>query len=296
MKLIIVFTLSMVTVLSLQAQSFNQEITEGTSKSLQGKINKEGLSSGEYGTWFSKNYDAYNPTPEITSQLKNELEGITIKAFMGTWCGDSKKEVPKFYKLLDAAEFSLDRVTMVGLSRKREVYKQSPGGEEEGLFIARVPTFIFYKDGKEINRFVERPVETLEKDILQLLQGEYASSYQIIAKTGRLLTDMGSQKFQKKTKKIAKKLQPIAKNQHELNTFSNVLFLANKQEDAIAIARLNVLLFPEEARAHTSLANKLVQTNQEQEALALYSKALALTPDDEKLKEMIDNLKSDSSK
>ncbi|MGK0387037.1 MAG: thiol-disulfide isomerase/thioredoxin [Patiriisocius sp.] len=274
------------------AQSFNTEITEGSKTSLQGKINKEGLSGEGYGSWFVKNYDAYAPTPEVTAQLKEELEGITIKAFMGTWCGDSKKEVPKLYKLLDAASFSLDRLTMVGVSREVETYKQSPGGEEEGLNVARVPTFIFYKDGKEINRFVERPIETLEKDILQLVQGEYQSSYQIIAKTGDLLTEMGLIKFQKKLKKTAKRLKPISKNHHELNAYASVLFFANKEQEAIAVARLNILLYAEEANTYVSLANKLKQTNNPKEAVTLYQKALALDPEHKQAKAGITQIES----
>ena len=44
---------------------------------------------------------------------------------------------------------------------------------------------------------------------------------------------------------------------YELNTFSNVLFYSNKKEEAIAIAKLNLLLFPDEANAKKSLENKL---------------------------------------
>ena len=198
---------------------------------------------------------------------------------MGTWCGDSKREVPKFYKLLDEAQFPLDRLTMVGVSRERANYKQSPGGEEEGLHIARVPTFIFYKDGEEINRFVETPVQSLEEDVLQLLKGAYQSSYQIIAEVGGLIDEIGIDKFEKKYNKIAKKLKLISKNHRELNAYSSVLFFAKKTQEAIAVARLNVSLYPEEADTYVALANKLAQTDQKQEAKKMYEKALVLNPD-----------------
>lgn len=293
MKTIIISLVSLSLSLSaVCAQSFNNEITQGKTTSLQGKINKEGLSNGDYGIWFQKNYEAYTPSAEITASLKESLKGITIKAFMGTWCGDSKKEVPKFYKLLDEAQFPLDRLTTVGLSRERATYKQSPGGEEEGLHIARVPTFIFYKEGKEINRFVERPIVSLEKDILQLLQGDYQSSYQIVVKTGELLTEMGVLKFQKKIKKLAKKLKPISKHHLELMGYSNVLFFANKTEEAIAVARLNIRLYPEEADAHVSLANKLLKTNYKDEALDYYQNAIDLNPEHKQAKEGLAQLEA----
>ena len=59
-----------------------------------------------------------------------------------------------------------------------EDYKQSPNPEAKGLNIHRVPTFIFYKDAKEIGRFVERVRESLEKDMLKIVSGqEYKHFY-----------------------------------------------------------------------------------------------------------------------
>ena len=52
---------------------------------------------------------------------------------------------------------------------------------EEGFNILRVPTFIFYKDGKEIGRFVEHAIDgsTIEDDILKIVSGQpYTHPYQ----------------------------------------------------------------------------------------------------------------------
>ncbi|MCB0473638.1 MAG: thioredoxin family protein, partial [Flavobacteriaceae bacterium] len=57
--------------------------------------------------------------------------------------------------------------------------KKTPDNLQEGLNITNVPTFIFYKKGKEIGRFVEYPRETLEKDILAIISGQpYKHSYE----------------------------------------------------------------------------------------------------------------------
>lgn len=202
MRNYILFLSTFFTIAFASGQSFNHLIdASGEQPLLLGKINKEGLSKGAFASWFLTNYDSYVPKEEITNQLKNELSGYTITAFMGTWCGDSKREVPKFYKVLEQANFPLDRLTMVAVARNSENYKKSPGGEEEGLNIHSVPTFIFYKDGKEVNRIVESPKTTIEEDILQLLQGNYEPNYPAVTMVHDALQEMGFKNFRRDLKK-----------------------------------------------------------------------------------------------
>ena len=59
-----------------------------------------------------------------------------------------------------------EKLTLIGVSRE----KKGLSNEAEGLDIEFVPTFIFYKDGKEIGRIVETPAESLEKDLLKIVQ------------------------------------------------------------------------------------------------------------------------------
>ena len=49
---------------------------------------------------------------------------------------------------------------------------------EIGKNITNTPTIIFYKDSLEINRIVEFPVETLERDIYKIINDiEYRHVY-----------------------------------------------------------------------------------------------------------------------
>lgn len=48
-------------------------------------------------------------------------------------------------------------------------------------------------------------------------------------------------------------LKPITKNMYDLNTYSYMLATAGKKEESIAVARLNVLLFPDDENAQKSL-------------------------------------------
>lgn len=133
---------------------------------LVGYVQKTDFEKNVFDEWFSQNYNDYQLDVEIVNQIKPLLKGVKIKAVMGTWCGDSRRETPVFYKLLDATDFNYKNLSMIAVDRTKSV----PDQEEEELNIERVPTFIFFKNGIEINRFVEYPRETLEKDFLNILQ------------------------------------------------------------------------------------------------------------------------------
>ncbi|WP_334056573.1 thioredoxin family protein [Polaribacter sp. P097] len=141
---------------------------------LIGIANREMFNDDSYNYWFDDRYKEYNTDKELIAKLKPIINDFTIKGFMGTWCGDSKRETPRFYKILDETDFDQEYFELITVGRN----KKTPNNLQEGFNIIRVPTFIFYKDGKEVGRFVEYPRESLEKDILKILTGEpYKHSY-----------------------------------------------------------------------------------------------------------------------
>jgi len=160
-------------------QKLNQEIkTEKGHQFLVGPINLEGLQSEPYKNWFNSSYDNYSIDKSLTKLLKKQLEGYELKLFLGTWCGDSKREMPRMIKILKQAQFPLENLEIIALDRRKGFYKKSPSGEEKGLNIIKVPTLIFLKNGKEINRIVERPLASLEEDMLAILTSEtYKPNY-----------------------------------------------------------------------------------------------------------------------
>ncbi|WP_405608732.1 thioredoxin family protein [Polaribacter sp. Asnod1-A03] len=141
---------------------------------LIGVANKESFNQAPYKSWFNTKYKAYVPEESTINALKKELKGVNIIGFMGTWCGDSKREVPHFYKILEETGYNLNNLELITVNRS----KKTPDNLQEGFNIIRVPTFIFYKNGKEIGRYVEYARESLEKDILNIVSGEtYKHSY-----------------------------------------------------------------------------------------------------------------------
>ena len=167
------------------AQEYNQEITlENGKKFMVGKITKEGLENEPYQTWFKNGYTSYKVDDQMIEMFKKSLKSHDVKLFLGTWCGDSKREVPRILKILTAGGFPMEQLEMVALDRRKEHYKKSPTGEEQGWGIIKVPTLIFLKDGKEVSRIVESPVESLEEDMAQILLGKpYTPNYANLSKT-----------------------------------------------------------------------------------------------------------------
>ncbi len=141
---------------------------------LIGKFTKEDLLKAPYDSWFNAEYNNFKPSAEAMETIKNNISEYEIMVFMGTWCGDSKRDVPKLLKILDEVGYDLSNLTMVGVDRS----KTTPEKLEEGWDIDRVPSIIFIKNGKEINRFVEYPRVTLEEDIAKIVSEQgYKHSY-----------------------------------------------------------------------------------------------------------------------
>lgn len=132
------------------------------------------LQEPPFSNWYTNGYNAFSADPAKTEILKPLLEEVDILVFMGTWCEDSHRELPKFVRILEAAEYPVEAVEMVAMTRD----KTTPQEYEAGLNITNIPTIIFYKDGEELGRIVEFPVEDLESDMLKILTGQpYKHAY-----------------------------------------------------------------------------------------------------------------------
>ena len=147
---------------------------QNTESMLIGKISSFHLKEAPYAEWFVEGYDAYAINDAVNDDLRAFLKGVHIKTFMGTWCSDSQKQVPHFYKILDELSFPIEDSELIAM----DLEKVTPDQLEDGLNIQRVPTFIIYRDKKEIGRIVEYPIVSLEEDLLAILSGkDYKHAY-----------------------------------------------------------------------------------------------------------------------
>lgn len=139
---------------------------------LLGRCSISALKKEPYNSWFEKNYTSHQIDSQSVETIKPLLKKKKIDLFLGTWCGDSKWEVPRMLKILEAAGFDTSQLAIICVSNEIDLYKKSPQGEEIGKNIQRVPTLIIYDKNKEIGRIIESPVVTLEKDLLSILRKE----------------------------------------------------------------------------------------------------------------------------
>jgi len=167
MKNIILIVLTFSTLIC-NAQKKELAPTKDSEGNLIGIAHKVNFLEKSYNYWFTPNYNKYKVSKKLVSQLKPLLKNVSIKAFMGTWCSDSKEQTPDFYKILDATDFNYKNLKLVTVDRDMK----TPDSLQKGYNIHHVPTFIFYKDEKEIGRFVEYPQETIEADIIKILSGK----------------------------------------------------------------------------------------------------------------------------
>jgi len=120
-----------------------------------------------YASWQPLSAAPYALDAPAIAAIKARANGLTVLAIVATWCPDSRREVPRFFAIMDEAGISESNVIMVGVDRT----KKDPEGLTEKWGITRVPTFVFFRDGQEAGRFVERTPAgaTLEGEIARVL-------------------------------------------------------------------------------------------------------------------------------
>ena len=253
---------------------------------LIGITTRDGLQEAPFKEWYDKYYSPYTPNPKVISKGKSKVKGVEVLAFMGTWCGDSKRGVPQFYKVMDEMGFDEKNMKLVCVSDLDEDYKQSPNHEEKNLNIHRVPTFIFYKEGKEIGRIVESPVTSFEVDIVQILNGltttpNYATQNFIHQR----LQERGIAKMEEKLKPYGQYVARYAKGAGELNTYGYVLLSQKKMDEALLVFKINAMAYPYNPNVFDSLAEAYLKSGNSELAIENYKKVLEINPDDKHAKE-----------
>jgi tetratricopeptide (TPR) repeat protein len=272
--------------------SLNKESTDANGNPmLIGRCTEERLQQAPFNSWFVKNYNDYSVDTITAEKIKSELQQKKFKIFMGTWCGDSRREVPGMFKILNYCGVKSSQIELIMLNDFDSVYKQSPNHEERGMNIHRVPDFIVFDNKKEIGRIVESPIVSLEKDLDRITNGEgYSPNYKAVS----FLINF----FQKNTPAISEndysdlenKLKALASASSELNTYGYVLMAAGEMQKAGIVFKLNTELYPEKSNVFDSLGEYYFKTGNKSLAKENYQKVLQMEPGNENAKKMIAQL------
>jgi tetratricopeptide (TPR) repeat protein len=265
--------------LSLLALSTTISIAQKDPR-LLGICSAKDLEQQPYANWYKPNYEAYTPNPEIIGQLKSlRLEKFTLKIVFGSWCGDSKRELPRMMKVLSAIGLPEKNVQLIGVYDSMPVYKQAPKHEEQGLNIYRVPTFIVYKKNVEIGRIVEYPIESLERDLLKILDGQpYAHNYKSYARINDWLAQGLLSDSNIDPRGLSQQIRNDVARETELNSCGYVLLRRQKVNEAITVFRINTSLYPQSPNCFDSLGEAYLAAGMKDKSKSCYQRVLELDP------------------
>lgn len=109
--------------------------------------------------------DQYQPQRESLEKLKSSTTDVQIIVFLGTWCSDSQREVPRFLKIMELVQNPHISYRLFGLDRS----KRDSAGLAEKHQIEFVPTFVVIHNDEEAGRIVETPIASIEQDLAEIV-------------------------------------------------------------------------------------------------------------------------------
>ena len=170
MNRILFFIILIFSCFLLDAQDLNKRATDEKTGNeiLLGNCTLDGLLNSDFLLSYQEYYPEYKPDSATIELLRGKLSTISCVVVLGTWCGDSKEQVPKLLKILDQLKGnSFEALYFICVDRSKTIVDSQP--RPVGV-IEKVPTFIFYRGQEEIGRIVETPNISLEKDLLEIVK------------------------------------------------------------------------------------------------------------------------------
>jgi thiol-disulfide isomerase/thioredoxin len=167
MKTVVTFVLLFLSMTPF-AQNLNRRMTDKKAESeiLIGLCNKQGLLESPFSEWFNTEYNNYVLSGREPIELKEYAEKLKVTIVFGTWCSDSRREVPRFFKLADKMGLSQANIKLIAVDSQKTVGDL----DISGLKVEKTPTFIFFNGDKEIGRIEESPNVNIETDLLKIIQ------------------------------------------------------------------------------------------------------------------------------
>ena len=163
-RIAVLATLAVLVVLVAAARADDKKKEESVPT---GPVTREAIEAAAP-EWAQAQVEA-RPDAAAAQGLAQVEPGAEVTVFLGTWCGDSRREVPRLWSAIDAAGGMVPfKVTYIAVDRD----KKDPAGEAAKSDVRYVPTLIVSRDGREVGRIVETSPHGVEADLLALLTGK----------------------------------------------------------------------------------------------------------------------------
>jgi len=112
---------------------------------------------------FATEYSNYQVDMADAAKVRNVSITTEIVILFGTWCHDSQREVPRMLKLLEKANNTNIKVSLIAV----DYSKQEPKGIAQSHGLKYTPTFVIRQYGKEVGRIIEKPEKSLAADLIK---------------------------------------------------------------------------------------------------------------------------------
>ena len=154
-----------------QEKKMNRKIFDSVSNHdiMIGYCNLSGMTDTAFNSAYKAEFNFYTPDKETVSLIYPLRGGITVTIVMGTWCSDSREQVPRFMRVLASPDHSLPDPVVICVDRSKKAGDVSL----EGMNILKIPTFIVCFNGSELGRIIETPQTTMENDFLTILKKQH---------------------------------------------------------------------------------------------------------------------------
>lgn len=112
---------------------------------------------------FQQSYDIHEVSKADIAAIKQWPSNVHIDVYLGTWCHDSQREVPRILKAF--AENSAISYRLIAL----DINKTDPQGLALTNNITATPTIVVFQNNQEQGRIIEHPQASWVSDIAMML-------------------------------------------------------------------------------------------------------------------------------
>ena len=137
---------------------------QAQSKDLVGPVTKEQILDSEriYEIYMKR----YTPDSAAVEYMATLDESLEVIVFLGSWCPESKKYIPRLMKALEVSSSEHINVKYVGV----DAQKKSPKEFLKKHQIKYIPSVVVLKGDIEVGRLAKKPQEPIELEFVEILK------------------------------------------------------------------------------------------------------------------------------